>query len=153
MRHGIHKAQLNRTASHRRALFSSLASALIKERQIQTTTAKAKAVRPFVERMVSFAKKGDLASRRHVARFLRQKSVVKELFEHVGPFYAQRNGGYTRIMKLGVRRGDAAPLAILEFVDREGMGGKKEESKKEAAAKSRKAPKKAAETSSAERAK
>ena len=153
MRHGIHKAQLNRTASHRRALFSSLACALIKERQIRTTTAKAKAVRPFIERMIGFAKKGDLASRRHVARFLRQKSVVKELFEHIGPFYAKREGGYTRIMKLGLRRGDAASLAILEFVDREGMGGKKEETKKEIAAKSKKGAQKKEQEPSAEGAK
>jgi large subunit ribosomal protein L17 len=153
MRHGFHKAQLNRPASARRALFASLASALIKERQIRTTIAKAKAMRPFVERMITFAKKGDLASRRHVLKFLRQKSVVKELFDHIGPFYANRQGGYTRIMKLGVRRGDAAPLAIIEFVDREGMGGQKEETKKEAAKKTKKKAEKAAAASKPEEAK
>jgi len=130
MRHGVSKYHLNRTASHRRALYANLTCALIKERQIRTTTAKAKAVRPFVERMITFAKKGDLASRRHVLKHLRRKDAVKELFEHIGPFYAERPGGYTRIMKLGIRRGDAAPLAILEFVDREGLGGKKEAPKK-----------------------
>lgn len=130
MRHQVNKYHLNRTASHRKALYANMACALIRDRQIQTTTAKARALRPFVERMITFARKGDLASRRHVLRHLRQKSAVKELFERIGPLYAERNGGYTRIVKLGQRRGDAAALAILELVDREALGGEKIKEKK-----------------------
>ena len=129
MRHRISKVHLNRTASHRRSLFANMACALIQERQIRTTVAKARAVRPYVERMITFARKGDLASRRHVLKHLRRKAVVKTLFDQIGPFYADRNGGYTRIVKLGMRRGDAAPLAILELVDREAIGGGKTKAK------------------------
>lgn len=125
MRHQKSKVHLNRTASHRRALLANMTCSLIQEKQIQTTVAKARAVRPFVERMITFARKGDLSSRRHVLKHLRQKAAVKMLFNQIGPFYAERNGGYTRIVKLGQRRGDAAPLAILELVDREAMGGEK----------------------------
>lgn len=135
MRHGISKVHLNRTSSHRRALFANMACALIEERQIQTTVAKARALRPFVERMITFARKGDLASRRHVLKHLRKKTAVKVLFDHIGPFFAERNGGYTRMVKLGRRRGDAAPLAILELVDLEAIGGgkaKEKEAKKQA---------------------
>lgn len=136
MKHGVKKFHLNRTSSHRKALYANLACALFKERQIRTTTAKARAVRPFAERMITFAKKGDLASRRHVLKFLRRKDAVKELFDNIGPHFAERNGGYTRILKLGVRRGDAAPVAILELVDREALGGTEKEKVK---AKSKKA--------------
>lgn len=131
MKHGYKKPHLNRTASHRKALYANLTCALINERQIRTTLAKAKAVRPFVERMITFAKKGDLASRRHVLSYLGQKAAVKELFDTLGPHYAERNGGYTRIVKLGFRRGDAALTAIMEFVDREALPGEKEKVKKE----------------------
>lgn len=115
-----------------------MACCLIKEKQIRTTVAKARAVRPFVERMITFARKGDLSSRRHVLKHIRQKSAVKTLFEQIGPFYADRNGGYTRIVKLGQRRGDAAPLAILELVDREAMSGEKKKSKATATKKTKK---------------
>jgi large subunit ribosomal protein L17 len=108
-----------------------MACALIKERQIRTTLAKAKALRPFIERMITFAKKGDLASRRHVLSLLGQKSAVKDLFDKLGPHYAERNGGYTRVLKLGFRRGDAAPTAIIELVDRESLPGETEKEKKE----------------------
>ncbi len=138
MRHGNVKFHLNRTASHRRALYANMACALLKEKQIRTTLAKARAVRPYVERMITFAKKGDLASRRHVLRHLRQKEVVKELFDTIGPFFAERPGGYTRIMKLGVRRGDAAPLAIMELVNREALSGDKKAEKEKAEKKARK---------------
>jgi large subunit ribosomal protein L17 len=131
MRHGYKKPHLNRTASHRRALYANMACALIKERQIRTTLAKAKALRPYVERMITFAKKGDLASRRHVLSLLGQKDAVKELFLNLAPHYAERNGGYTRILKLGFRRGDAAPTAIMELVDREALPGESEKVKKE----------------------
>ncbi len=144
MRHGVHKFHLNRTASHRRALYSSLTCALIREKQIRTTLGKARAVRAFAERMITFAKKGDLASRRHVLRRLREKDAVKELFDRLGPHFADRSGGYTRIMKLGMRRGDAAPLAIIEWVDREALGGtEKTQAKKESGKKGKKAAQKA----------
>ncbi len=135
MRHGVNRVHLSRTASHRRSLFANLACALIKDKQIRTTLAKARALRPYIERMITFAKKGDLASRRHVLKYLRQKDLVKELFEKIGPHFTTRSGGYTRIMKLGIRRGDAAPLAIIELVNREALVGEMEESKKEAAKK------------------
>ncbi len=129
MRHNNSKVHLNRTASHRKALFANMACALIQERQIHTTLAKARAIRPFVERMITFARKGDLSSRRHVLKHLRHKDTVKVLFDEIGPFFAERNGGYTRILKLGQRRGDAAPVAILELVDREAIGGGKSKKK------------------------
>ncbi|RJP75815.1 MAG: 50S ribosomal protein L17 [Candidatus Zixiibacteriota bacterium] len=146
MRHGIKKFQLNRTASHRKALYANMACALLKERQIHTTLTKARAVRPYVERMITFAKKGDLASRRHVLRYLKQKDVVHDLFENIGPHFAERNGGYTRILKLGQRRGDAAPVAILELVDHEAIKRQeKEERKKAAPKKAKKKPEEKAE--------
>jgi large subunit ribosomal protein L17 len=148
MRHGYKKPLLNRTASHRKALYANMACALFKERQIRTTLAKAKALRPFVERMITFAKKGDLASRRHVQSHIGQKSVVKELFDNLAPHYAERNGGYTRILKLGFRRGDAAPTAIIELVDREALPGEKEKVKKDQEKKTSK--KKSAEKTPAE---
>ena len=135
MRHQNSRVHLNRTASHRKALLANMACCLIKEKQIRTTLAKARAVRPFVERMITFARKGDLASRRHVLKHIRQKAAVKTLFETIGPFYADRNGGYTRIVKLGQRRGDAAPVAILELVDHEVIGGEKKKKGKAASAK------------------
>lgn len=138
MRHLKSKVHLNLTASHRKALFANMTCALIKEKQIRTTTAKAKALRPFVERMITFARKGQLAGRRHVLKHLRQKNAVKELFDKIGPFYANRDGGYTRIIKLGQRRGDAAPLAILELVDREALGEPKIKEKGTSTKKSRK---------------
>jgi len=109
-----------------------MACALIQEKQIHTTIAKARALRPFAERMITFARKGDLASRRHVLKHLRHKESVKLLFDEIGPFYADRNGGYTRIIKLGQRRGDAAPIAIIELVDYETIGGKKDKKKVDA---------------------
>ncbi|MBU1881965.1 50S ribosomal protein L17 [bacterium] len=146
MRHLNSKVHLNRTASHRKAMLANMACSLIEERQIRTTLPKARAVRPFVERMITFARKGDLASRRHVLKHLRNKAAVKVLFDDLGPFYSKRNGGYTRIMKLGQRRGDAAMIAIIELVDREAISGKttkeKESTKKKAAEKTEKNAKK-----------
>jgi large subunit ribosomal protein L17 len=139
MRHAVAKPHLNRTASHRKALYANMACALIKEKQIHTTIAKAKALRPYIERMVTFARKGDLSSRRHVLRHLRQKDVVKLLFDKIGPHFAQRPGGYTRIYKLGNRLGDAAPMVIMEFVDREALGGEEKAKVKETASKKGKA--------------
>ncbi|TKJ40401.1 50S ribosomal protein L17 [candidate division LCP-89 bacterium B3_LCP] len=138
MKHRVAKVHLNRTASHRKALLANMACCLIKEKQIKTTVAKARAVRPFIERMITFARKGDLSSRRHVLKHLRYKPAVKVLFDEIGPFYAERNGGYTRILKLGQRRGDAAPLAILELVDKEALSGDKTKDKKASAKKATK---------------
>ncbi len=119
MRHGIKGRKLNRTKSHRRALFANLAANLIKHEQIKTTLPKAKDLRPVVEKLITLAKKGDLAARRQAAAFLYDDAIVKKLFDVVGARYATRNGGYLRIIKAGYRFGDAAPMAIIEFVDRD----------------------------------
>lgn len=108
--------KLGRTSSHRRALFRSLTTSILRHRRITTTEAKAKAVRPFVEEMISLAKRGDLHARRQAAAFIQDKTVLRELFDEIGPAYSERNGGYTRIIKLGPRRGDASPMAIIELV-------------------------------------
>lgn len=143
MRHQKAKIYLNRTTSHRKAMLANMACSLIEERQIRTTLAKARAVRPFVERMITFARRGDLAARRHVLKHLHQKDAVKTLFDQIGPFYADRHGGYTRIVKLGQRRGDAAPIAILELVDREALSGEKTKGKSKAGKKVQKKDRKA----------
>ena len=116
MRHLYDKVHLNRTKSHRLALFSNLAAALFHHQKIITTLAKAKHARRFAERMITFARQGDLAARRHVHRYVRDKDAVKKLFDELGPHFRHRDGGYTRIIKLGPRKGDAAPMALLELV-------------------------------------
>lgn len=121
MRHLKAGRKLGRTTSHRKALMSNIASELIKNKSIITTTPKAKEARSKVERLITFAKKGDLASRRQVLRTIKEKSLVKELFEKIAPKYKKRQGGYTRIIKLGNRLGDNAPLAIFELVGFEGV--------------------------------
>jgi large subunit ribosomal protein L17 len=117
MRHQKKTIKLGRTAEHRKALLANQVCSLIKHHRIRTTLAKAKATRPFAERMVTLAKDGSLHARRTALAFLRQKDAVTKLFEEVGPRAAERQGGYTRIVKLGFRRSDAAPVAILEWVD------------------------------------
>ncbi len=129
MRHRKAFNKLNRTASHRKALMSNLATQLFMHKKIKTTTPKAKALRPVVERLITFAKKGTLAARRQVLRTVRDKSVVKELFDEIAPTYSDRQGGYTRIVKLGQRSGDAAEIAYIELVGFEGV--KKEKKPKE----------------------
>jgi large subunit ribosomal protein L17 len=129
MRHRKTGYTLHRSASHRRALFSNLAQALFEHKRVRTTLIKARATRPFAERLVTYAKKGTLASRRLVLRYLRKKDVVKALFEEIAPTFADRPGGYTRIIKLGQRIGDAAPMAMLELVGFEGTAPKKKEEK------------------------
>jgi len=119
MRHGVGHKKLNRTASHRQAMFANMAAALIKHEQIVTTLPKAKALRPVVERLVTLAKKGDLASRRLVVSRMRDETQAKKLFETLAPRYKTRAGGYTRVLKAGYRYGDNAPLAVIEFVDRD----------------------------------
>jgi len=132
MRHRKTGYTLSRTASHRRALYANLAQALFEHKRVRTTLTKARATRPFAERLVTYAKKGTLAARRLVLRYLRKKPVVKSLFEEIAPTFADRPGGYTRITKLGQRVGDAAPMAMLELVGFEGTAPKKKEEKAKA---------------------
>ena len=117
MRHNKSGRKLSRKTAHRKALMSNLASALITHKKIKTTDAKAKELRMFVEPLVTFAKKGDIHSRRQVLKKIRHKTVVRELFDTVGPAFSTRDGGYTRITKLGFRDNDCAPMSIIEFVD------------------------------------
>jgi large subunit ribosomal protein L17 len=116
MRHRKDHRKLSRTHSHRRALLRNLATSLIEHERIETTLAKAKEARRLAERMITFAKRGDLAARRHVARFIHGDHNVQKLFDTVAPWYAERNGGYTRIVRVGRRLGDAGETALLELV-------------------------------------
>ena len=137
MRHRKKRNKLGRTASHRKALIKNLVTALFKYRRIKTTDAKAKLARPVAEKLVTLAKKGDLHSRRQVLRIIQDKKLVSVLFEILAPRYLDRPGGYTRIIKAGYRHGDAAKMAIWEFVDEDFAGVKrkakevKEEAKEE----------------------
>ena len=117
MRHNKIGRKLGRKTANRKALMSNLASALITHKRIKTTDAKAKELRMYIEPLVSFAKKGDLHSRRQVLKKIRHKSIVRELFDNIGPTFSNRNGGYTRIIKLGFRDNDCAPISMIEFVD------------------------------------
>ncbi|MBB4658890.1 50S ribosomal protein L17 [Parvularcula dongshanensis] len=119
MRHGVAHRKLNRTASHRKAMFANMAASLIKHEQITTTLPKAKELRPIADKLVTLAKKGDLAARRQAISQIRDAAMVGKLFETLGPRYAERQGGYTRVMKAGFRHGDNAPIAVIEFVDRD----------------------------------
>lgn len=117
MRHAVKGRKLKRTSSHKKALLSSLAVALFRHKKIKTTVAKAKEARIFVERLITKARKGDIPSRRYVARFIKDREVLKELFNEIVTKVGERPGGYTRVVKLGARKGDGADLAILELVD------------------------------------
>src|SRR6202008_514951 len=117
MRHQKKTIKLGRTAEHRKALLANQVCSLIEHERIKTTLAKAKAVRPLAEKMVTLGKKGSLHARRTALAVLRQKGAVKKLFEDIAPRSATRNGGYTRIVKLGARKSDAAPVAFIEWVD------------------------------------
>ena len=119
MRHGKAHRKLNRTAEHRRAMFANMAAALIKHEQIVTTLPKAKDLRPIVEKLVTLGKRGDLHARRQAVAQLRDIAMVKKLFDVLGPRYQGRAGGYTRVLKAGFRYGDSAPVAVIEFVDRD----------------------------------
>ena len=119
MRHGNAHRKFNRTAEHRRAMFANMAAALIKHEQIVTTLPKAKDLRPIVEKLVTLGKKGGLHARRQAIAQMRDIEIVKKLFEVIGPRYKDRNGGYTRVLKAGYRYGDSAPVAVIEFVDRD----------------------------------
>ena len=119
MRHRNAGRKLNRTATHRSALFASLATALIQHEQIVTTLPKAKDLRRVVDRLITLAKKGDLHARRLAFARIRDEAMVAKLFDTLGPRYAERPGGYTRVMKAGFRYGDSAPMAVIELVDRD----------------------------------
>jgi len=117
MRHQKKTVKLGLTAAHRKALLANQVCSLIEHQRIKTTLAKAKAVRPLAEKMVTLGKKGSLHARRTALAVLRQKGAVKKLFEDIAPRSASRNGGYTRIVKLGARKSDSAPIAFIEWVD------------------------------------
>ena len=119
MRHGNSGRKLNRTSSHRAAMFANMASALIKHEQIKTTLPKAKDLRPIVERLITLGKKGGLPNRRQAFAMLRDDAIVTKLFTVLADRYKDRAGGYTRVLKAGVRYGDAADVAFIEFVDRD----------------------------------
>jgi len=119
MRHRVGHRKLQRTSSHRAALFRNMAAALIKHEQITTTTAKAKELRPYVEKLVTLAKRGGLSNRRLAQSRLMDDAQLAKLFDVIGPRYADRSGGYCRIVKAGIRASDAAPIAVIEFVDRD----------------------------------
>src|SRR5437016_14088735 len=119
MRHGFAGRRFNRTASHRQAMFANMAAALIKHEQIVTTLPKAKDLRPVVEKLVTLAKKGGLHARRQAISQVRDETQVKKLFDVLAARFKDRAGGYIRIMKAGFRHGDSAPMAVVEFVDRD----------------------------------
>ena len=118
MRHGMSGRKLNRTSSHRKALLMNLSNSLIKHEQIKTTLPKAKELKPFVEKIITLGKKGELHNRKQAISVLRDLETVNKVFSDLAKRYASRNGGYTRIMKFGFRSGDASPMAIIELVDR-----------------------------------
>ena len=116
MRHGMSGRKLNRTSSHRKALLMNLANSLLKNEQIKTTLPKAKELKPYVEKLITLGKKGDLSNRKIAISALHDLEIVNKIFSDLSKRYANRNGGYTRIMKFGFRSGDAAPMAIIELV-------------------------------------
>ena len=119
MRHKLSHRKLNRTSSHRKAMFANMSAALIKHEQIRTTLAKAKELRPIVEKLITLGKKGSLHARRHAISRLAPDAYIDKLFGEVAKRYENRNGGYTRIIKDGNRYGDSAPMAYIELVDRD----------------------------------
>ncbi|HHI81720.1 MAG TPA: 50S ribosomal protein L17 [Rhizobiales bacterium] len=119
MRHAKKGRKLNRTASHRKAMFANMAASLIKHEQIVTTLPKAKEMRPIIDKLITLAKRGDLHARRQAIARIRDKEQVKKLFSVLGERYKDRNGGYSRVLKAGFRYGDNAPMAVIELVDRD----------------------------------
>ncbi len=119
MRHSKGYRRLNRTHEHRKALFANMAGSLIEHEQIKTTLPKAKELRPIVEKLITLAKRGDLHARRLAASQLKEDQYLIKLFDVLGPRYTERKGGYTRVLRAGFRYGDMAPMAIIEFVDRD----------------------------------
>lgn len=119
MRHGIAHRKLNRTHSHRKAMFANMASSLIEHEQIITTLPKAKELAPIMDKLISLAKRGDIHGRRQAMSKVRDETQVKKLFDVLGGRYTERNGGYTRVLKAGYRHGDNSPMAVIELVDRD----------------------------------
>jgi len=117
--HGIAYRKLGKKPEHRKAMFANMCAALIKHEQITTTLPKAKELRPVVEKLITLGKRGDLHARRQAISKIRDVAMVKKLFDVLGPRYKERNGGYTRVLKAGFRYGDNAPVAVIEFVDRD----------------------------------
>ena len=132
MRHLNQGRKLGRTSAHRKALFRNLVLALVKHERIKTTDAKAKELRRYADRMVTLGKRGDLAARRLAFAFMQSRDAVKRLFDEIAPRFKERNGGYTRVVKFGFRRGDAAPLSIIEFSDHSEQVGARKQRKKRA---------------------
>ena len=118
MRHLKSKRKLNKTSSHRKAMLGNMAIALIKNEQIQTTLPKAKELSPFVDKLITLGKKGDLASRKKAYSILPEKQWTSKIFDELSERYKERDGGYTRVLKAGFRYGDSAPMAVIELVDR-----------------------------------
>jgi len=133
MRHLVKGKKLRRPTAHRRALLRNLVSSFLEKERVRTTLAKAKAARPLAEKMITLAKKNTLQSRRLASRFISKESAIKKLFDELGQRFAERPGGYTRVVKIGLRQGDGAQMAMLELVGSEYK--KKEKKKKEKAAK------------------
>lgn len=137
MRHGHGRRKLNRTHSHRQAMLANMACSLIEHEQIKTTVPKAKELRPYVEKLITLARRGDLHARRLLIAQIKQEGAVKKLIDTIAPRYAERPGGYTRILKAGFRYGDMAPMAFIEMVDRDlgarGAGDKARVAAEEAA--------------------
>ncbi len=137
MRHGISRRKLNRTSTHRKAMFANMAASLLKHEQIKTTLPKAKDLRRVVDRLITLGKRGDLHARRQAMSVLRDRKITAKLFDALAGRYQERAGGYTRVLKAGFRYGDMAPMAIIELVDRDPdakgldsgptMGGEEEE--------------------------
>ena len=119
MRHGNTGRKLNRSSSHRKAMFANLAASLIRHEQIVTTLPKAKELKPIVDRLVTLSKRGDIHARRLAVARIRDEDAVKKLFDTLGPRYGSRAGGYTRVLKAGFRYGDSAPMAVIELVERD----------------------------------
>ena len=119
MRHGLKGRKLNRTSSHRKAMFANMAAALVKHEQIVTTLPKAKELKPFVEKLITLSKKATLASRRQAIATMRDTTQAAKLFDVLAERYKDRSGGYTRVLKAGFRYGDNAPMAVIELVDRD----------------------------------
>lgn len=120
MRHGKKTAKLGRERSHRKAMMNNMVTSLLAHEHVNTTNAKGKELKRQAEHMITFAKRGDLHSRRQVLRHIADKTVVGKLFDELGPRYSERQGGYTRLVKIGQRRGDGAEMCIVELVDRPG---------------------------------
>jgi len=142
MRHGIAKRKLNKSISHRRSMFANMAVSLIKHEQIKTTLPKAKELRPIIEKMITKARSKDLHARREALSFLRDEAMTEKLLTVLVDRYATRNGGYTRVLRAGFRYGDMAPMAIIEFVDRDVTAKGKDSGVVEVAAEEEAAPEK-----------